>query len=219
MPVQKTKKQAGKPVVKSAASKNSRPPDAKAPSPKGASAKVSLTKTSNGGNGATAKPAPGPSAAKLQLRAFEEAIRLLHKRSFRDAKELFEKARRGPSSEISAKAATHIRVCESRLAAPAPEPKSAEEHYNYAVALLNLQNFGAARRYLERAIEIEPGADHVHYALAACHALSGDAQPAYVSLKRAIELQPRNRMAARQDADFDGVGDQPLFISLLYPEK
>ena len=38
-------------------------------------------------------------------------------------------------------------------------------------------------------------------------------------LKRAIEIQPRNRIAARQDADFAGIANQSPLDRLLYPEK
>ena len=179
-------------------------------------------KSLNGKTGQAAKtePAsPGPSGAKVQLEAFARAIQLLHQRNFREAKDWFEKARQGPSLEVGANAATHVRMCERRLAAPPPEPKSAEEHYNYAVALINLRNLGQARRHLETALEMEPRADHVHYAMAVFRALSGDTSGAYDSLKRAIELQPRNRMVARQDSDFDAIGKNPRFSSLLYPGK
>ena len=110
-------------------------------------------------------------------------------------------------------------MCERRLAAPLPEPKSAEEHYDYAIALMNLRNLEPAARHLEVALKMDPRADHIHYAMGVCLALSGDAQGAYDSLKRAIELQPRNRMGARQDSDLDGIRHQPRINNLLYPEQ
>ena len=41
----------------------------------------------------------------------------------------------------------------------------------------------------------------------------------YENLRRAIELEPRNRIIARQDADFAPLANQPPFDALLYPEK
>jgi len=206
----KTKKPAKKAVSKLAAA-------AKLASPKnGKIADSKKTKMER-----AAKPAPAPSAppaVKAQLQAFERAIQLLHKRNYRDAREWFEKARQGPSLEIAANAMTHVRMCDRRLASPGPQPKSAEEHYNYAVALTNLRDLTQARSHLQLALELEPRADHIHYAMAVCLALSGDSAGAYDSLKRAIELQPRNRMAARQDSDLEGISSQPRFSSLLYPE-
>jgi tetratricopeptide (TPR) repeat protein len=203
MPVHKTKKPAKKTASKSAAAKNAKPSSAKNGRP----------------SRPTAPPPAPPSGAKIQYDAFERAVQLLHKRSFRDAKEMFEKARQGPNLEIAANAATHVRMCERRLAAPLPEPKSAEEHYNYAIALINLRDLPKARRHLEIALQMDSRADHVHYAMGVCLALSGDASGAYDSLKRAIELQPRNRMVARQDSDLDGISNQPRISRLLYPER
>ena len=61
--------------------------------------------------------------------------------------------------------------------------------------------------------------DHIHYALALAQALSGDIAGAHENLKRAIELEPRNRLIARQDADFAPLANQPPFDALVYPEK
>ena len=168
------------------------------------------------------KPAPAPDGrpdAKLQYKTFEKAIQLLQKKSYRDAKDMFEKARQGPSLEISSNAQLHVRMCERRMASPAPAPKSAEELYNYGVALINLRNLEEARKHLSTALEMEPRADHIHYAFGVCLALSGDAPGAYDSLKRAIDLHPRNRMVARQDSDLDAISSQPRFSRLFYPER
>jgi hypothetical protein len=47
--------------------------------------------------------------------------------------------------------------------------------------------------------------------------LSGDLTGAYDSLKRAIELQPRNRAAARQDPDLEEILRHPPIHELLHP--
>ncbi len=163
------------------------------------------------------KQPAGP--AQLQYQTFEKAIQLLQKKHYREAKEMFEKARHGPSLEISSNAQLHVRMCDRRMASPAPGPKSAEEHYNYGVALINLRNLDEARKHLATALELDPRGDHIHYAFGVCLALSGDAPGAYDSLKRAIDLQPRNRMVARQDSDLDAISNQPRFSRLLYPER
>jgi hypothetical protein len=59
----------------------------------------------------------------------------------------------------------------------------------------------------------------VHYALALAQALAGDLAPAHLNLKKAIELEPRNRLTARQDPDFAPIANQPPFDALIYPEK
>ena len=72
---------------------------------------------------------------------------------------------------------------------------------------------------LETALAMTPQADHVHYALALAQALGGDLETARDHLERAIELEPRNRLIARQDADFSAVARHPMFDTLLYPGK
>ena len=77
--------------------------------------------------------------------------------------------------------------------------------------MINARNLAEAKRHLDAALKLDSRAEHVHYALGVCLALSGDLTGAYDSLKRAIELQPRNRMAARQDSDLEEAGRrQPL---------
>ena len=61
-------------------------------------------------------------------------------------------------------------------------------------------------------------ADHVLYALGACQSLAGDLRGAYENLRRAIDLQPNNRRAARQDPDFSAAIERPMFRRLLYPD-
>ena len=156
--------------------------------------------------------------AKHQYDLFERAMQLFHKRDFKQANELFRKATVGPSREVAANSQSHIRMCERRLAAPPPGPKSAEEYYNLGIALINARKLLEAKHNLEAALRLEPSADHVHYALAVSQVLSGEVSGAYDSLKRAIELQPRNRNIARQDPDFDRYSDQPPLDRLLYPD-
>ena len=55
--------------------------------------------------------------------------------------------------------------------------------------------------------------------MAAAQALNGDLTGAHEHLKRAIEIEPRNRLHARQDTDFAHLSHQAPFEALLYPEK
>ncbi len=158
-------------------------------------------------------------AAQTQLKFFEQAVRLFHTRKFAEARELFEKATAGPNREMAHNAELHVRMCDRRLEKPVVDLKTAEEHYNYGVAMINARNLGEARQHLERALQMEPQADHVLFALALSKGLEGDVEAASELLKRAIELEPRNRLAARQDADFALFADHPQMQALLFPEK
>ncbi|MEO8370041.1 MAG: tetratricopeptide repeat protein [Candidatus Solibacter sp.] len=160
-----------------------------------------------------------PTPAAVQLAAYEGAMRLFHARKLGEARGFFLEASAGPGRDVAQRAQLHIAMCDRRLEQAAVSFGSAEEYYNYGVALLNLRNAVEARTHLEKALTIDPSADHIHYALALAHALTGDLAGAHDNLRRAIELDPRNRMMARQDADFAPLVNQAAFRSLLFPEK
>jgi len=164
-------------------------------------------------------PAGGGTSAPSQRGSFEAAMKLFHARKLREAREWFVAALEGPERDVAQRAQLHIAMCDRRLEQAPVNLCSAEDYYNYGVALINTHKPGEARVQLEKALEISPGAEHIHYALALAQALSGDHLNAYANLKRAIELEPRNRLIARQDADFAPLANQPPFDSLLFPER
>lgn len=168
---------------------------------------------------ASAAAAEARNLAQAQLKAFEHAVRLFNAAKFADAREQFAKAVGGPNREMGHNAELHIRMCDRRLTKPVVDLKTAEEHYNYGVAMVNARNLTDARQHLESALHLQPDADHVHYALALCKGLCGDIDGAHENLKRAIELEPRNRISARQDADFGGFSTHPQIQQLLFPDK
>jgi tetratricopeptide (TPR) repeat protein len=174
-------------------------------------------RVSTGGKTLSTVPpsAPGPS----QMELFEEGMRLFHARQFQQARDLFVPAMRGPDRAVAHRAGLHASMCERRLESHGVVLNTPEEHYNYAVTLINSRDIPSAQKHLRSALDADPAADHVLYALAACHCLAGDLQQAYENLKRAIDLQPRNRLAARQDPDFAGMADHQAFARLLYPDR
>ncbi len=154
-----------------------------------------------------------------QLQLFDRAIQLFRAQNFTQAREHFVQAVDGEQHAIAQAARAHISMCDRRLAKPALNLSTVEDHYNYAVERINARDIATARHHLDIAQGMDMGADHIFYAQAVCASLSGDSRNAYENLKRAIEIAPRNRLAARQDADFAAVAQQPLIQQLLYPEK
>jgi tetratricopeptide (TPR) repeat protein len=181
--------------------------------------KPQASKAGNTSDPANSTSAGGPPAPPNQFTSFEAAMKLFHARQFKEARELFALAIRGPERDVANRAQLHLAMCDRRLQQITVNLGSAEDYYNYGVALINSRNLPEARTHLEKALEMSPAADHVHYALALAQALSGDLVNAQQNLKRAIELEPRNRLIARQDADFAPLANQPPFDALIYPEK
>jgi hypothetical protein len=64
-----------------------------------------------------------------------------------------------------------------------------------------------------------PQADYLFYALALARGLAGDLHAAHAYLRRSIELDPRNRIAARNDPDFAAFARLSPVAELLYPER
>ena len=173
----------------------------------------------DGANGQSSRQPTGGAPSRSQMESFGEGMHLFHARQLGEAKELFLAATSGPDRAVSHRAALHARMCDSRLESSSVVLSTPDDHYNYAITLINSRNFAAAQEHLRAALAAEPSADHVLYALAACQGLTGDLQGAYENLKRAIDLQPSNRLAARHDPDFAPFTGHTVFARLLYPDK
>jgi len=159
-------------------------------------------------------PLPRPVPDKQQL-LYEEAVRTFQAQRYDRAEALFQKVIQGPNRTLAHHAKVHSQICRARLHPPEVKLKTAEDHYNYAVTMMNARRLDEAAKHLETAITMTPQADYLHYALAATKALAGKADEACERLRKAIELQPRNRVLARGDADFAAVLDYPPIAFLL----
>lgn len=176
-------------------------------------------KMNSKGKTAVASPAGAGesiSAADAQLRRYEDAYRLFRSQNYAQAKAAFELAVDGPQRELTHNARLHVAMCERRMQSAQVDFATAEEHYNYAIARLNVRDLPTARRHFDAALAMAPNGDHIYYGLALSCGLSGDYQGCYENLKRAIDLQPKNRLIARQDPDFNLIVQHPVFHQLLY---
>jgi tetratricopeptide (TPR) repeat protein len=151
---------------------------------------------------ATTVAAEAPSPAKIQLKTYEQAVGLFSQRNLPEALERFTEAAKGPDAPVADKARSYAQVCERRMVSAEPQLHTAEDHFNYGVERLNSRDFERALHHFERALALQPNAEHVCFTMALCCGLSGDGTGAYENLKRAIDLEPRNRILARQDPEF-----------------
>jgi tetratricopeptide (TPR) repeat protein len=154
------------------------------------------------------------------MKIYDEALVLFHQQRFQRAKQELEKVLDGPSKELADRARMHLKIAEQRMK-PTQEqnPKTADEHYQRGVAMMNLGRWDDARESLDKARKLAAKADHIVYALAALDCLTGEADAALGNLKIAIELNSANRFHARNDEDFAFLQEDPRFTELLYPEK
>lgn len=150
---------------------------------------------------------------------FERATAAFQKQDFGEARKLFSLAAAGPAVELAHAAQMYMRMCERRLGSGDADVKSPEQLYTLGVSLLNQGDYDGAAAALEAALQKQPDADHFHYALALCKGQHGDLAAAAGHLRRAIELQPSNRIAARNDADFHAIAQHAPIRELLSGER
>lgn len=180
-----------------------------------------------------AKPLPPPpppavdkqaeQAAKaerqLELRQseyYEKAVEYFNTRKFSRALPLLEKAAEGPNATLRHRAHVYADICSRQISNEKVELKTADDHYNYGVKLMNDRRLAEAEQHLQRALRLAPKAGHVLYANAVLSALQGNAESAFGNLKRAIEIDPLNRVLALNDADLGSVLGHPPIAQLLH---
>lgn len=159
-------------------------------------------------------------ATQQQLKAYEDGLKQFQQQRFQAAKEMLERVTQGPHKELADRARIHLRICMQRLSRSAQHPvKTAEDHYNQGITMMNLGRWDDAREHLDRARKAAPKADHIVYAMAALDCLTGEAESSMENLKLAIQLRADNRYRARNDEDFAFLQEDPRFTELLYPER
>jgi tetratricopeptide (TPR) repeat protein len=157
-----------------------------------------------------------PRPVDLQLKIWDAAVQLFSKRRYAEAAPLFREAAAGPAVHVADKARSYEQICERQSAKAQVEFRTAEDHFYYGVERLNAGDLQQARSHLSQALRLQPEGDHILYTMALCCGFSGDGNGACENLKRAIDLEPRNRVMARQDSEFTSLAQQfPALRALL----
>lgn len=166
------------------------------------------------------KPAPDEQQVRFTqtLQGYEQALKLLQAQKYEKAKSLLEKVIESGISELADRAKVHVNICNQQLAHIQNTFNTPEEHYDFAVSLMNLGDFVTAREHLEILSTQRPNLDFVWYGLAVLECLTGRTSESLQHLAEAIRLNPGNRFQARNDSDFRNMADDPRFTELLYPE-
>lgn len=159
-----------------------------------------------------------PVDVKQQNDRFNKAMELFHARDFKKARDLFEQVSEGPNKGLAFSARTHQRMCEQRLEKQHVKLESAEDFYNYGIALTNQRRLDEAEKHLRQAIQLND-TDHHQYALAASLALAGKVDEAARHLEAAIRMEPSNRISIRNDSDFSEHLSHPAIQAILSPQK
>jgi tetratricopeptide (TPR) repeat protein len=130
-----------------------------------------------------------------------------------------EGAGRPHASELTDRAAVHLSTCNQHLERSTTQQfKSVEEHYDYAVSLMNVGDYVTAREHIEKLLKQSPKTDFVIYGLAALDCLTGHVEDSLKHLDEALRLNAGLRFQARNDSDFHNLAEDPRFTELLYPD-
>jgi len=155
------------------------------------------------------------------LKQYEAAVRLLYSHEYEKARGAFEKviAAFGDDKEVVERSKIHIRLCEQKIARKPAAPRTLDEHYNFAIALMNEGKYEESLDHLNKALKSNPKCDYVIYAVAITHCRTGNFDRALANLQAAIGLRPENRFLAQRDSDFEVLKQDSRFISLVFPDQ
>jgi len=176
---------------------------------------------------------PGPKVVVRELRvptkqfagavaALEAGIKLMYSEDYGKAVKAFNKviADYPEEPEIQASAKARIHACEKKLQERARAIyRTADDHYNVAVAMMNSGDLDTAMAHLQSALKLSPKADHILYAMAAANALKGNRDQALTYLKQSIHHRAENRFQALQDNDFAVLAEEQAFKDLVAPPE
>ncbi len=159
--------------------------------------------------------APAPRVVQHEQQAeYAKAVEHFNARRFAKAAVHFRKVLDGSDVALRHRAEVHLRICQKQTES-APKLKTADEHYTYAVTLINERELDEAEGHLDAALKQQKSGAHLHYAKAVVAALRGDAGGASERLREAIALDPQNRILARKDADLEAVAADARIRALL----
>ena len=167
---------------------------------------------------APAKSGSSSSVNSAALQQYQGAVQLVQQGKFDRALAAFQKLLPAAPFEIVERCRMYIQTCQRQISKSGLAFVTPEERYDYAVSQLNGGYFEEAGEQFRGIIADFPNADYAYYGLAVLDSITGRAQGCLDNLAKAIELNPKNRLQARSDNDFQNMVDDPRFTELLYPE-
>lgn len=166
-----------------------------------------------------AKPGSHSSTATAPIfQQYQAAVQLVQQGKYDRAITALEKVMSSAPPEIVERCRMYVNSCRKQLDKQGLAFVTSGERYDYAVSQINAGDFEEAAKELKGILADDPNADFAHYGLALLYSITGKTQDCLDSLAQAIEMNPKNRLQARSDNDFQSMVDDPRFTELLYPE-
>lgn len=149
---------------------------------------------------------------------YQAALQALQQGKYEKALLAFEQLEATAPAEMKERCRMYVQTCRGQMEIHSLTFPTPEEHYDYAVSLFNTGYLEEAREQMNDIVRSFPAADYAYYGLAILDSIAGRTQECLKNLDLAIELNPRNRLQARVDSDFQSMMDDPRFTDLLYPD-
>ena len=165
------------------------------------------------------KSAPEDPRMTQALQSYEAGLRAMQEHKYDKARTALEKVLAGPIKVLADRARAHLAACNRQLERPTgTQFKTPEEHFDFAVSLINDGDYIGAREHLEKILKQSPKTDFAVYGLAALDCLTGHVEDSLKRLEEALRINPSLRFQARNDSDFQNLAEDPRFTELLYPD-
>ncbi|MEM8960408.1 MAG: hypothetical protein AAGD38_02935 [Acidobacteriota bacterium] len=157
-------------------------------------------------------PPPESPASDPAMEHFEGALPFMHKGEWAKAAELLRKVvETSDGRRLKDRARQMLAACERRIPAEDGSAGILDDPYLHAVYEKNRGNLDTALEVLGDNVDGERAA----YLRASILALDGQGDEALELLETAIELEPKNRVHAYHDPDFESLRGQDGFRRLL----
>lgn len=147
-----------------------------------------------------------------QLAVFERGLKALHQNNWKEASKYFEKIlEETGESDLAQRSRRYLGVCRQNLARSGPTP---DDPFLLAVYESNRGNYDEALALCSRGGR-QSKDERFAYLAASVYSLKGDLEKASKFLALAIELNPKNRIHAYHDSDFEALRDSSEYRHLL----
>ncbi len=117
--------------------------------------------------------------------------------------------------ELHERARLYLAVCERAMGPQAQPLKGADEKILAATVALNRRDVDEALAILRGAAAADSRHHYVQYMLALAYAQRADAEAACRHLTKAIALDPKNRLQAQHERDFDPIRRSQSFLDAI----
>jgi predicted Zn-dependent protease len=155
------------------------------------------------------------------MRLYEDGVTGMQKHKFEAAQKALQKLvdEYPEERELDERARLYLAVCDRELTPEVADVQTAEDRLYAATIALNSGSVDEALQHLKTVVRDEPENPRVQYMFAIAYALANEADLAVAYLERSIELEPDNRILARQEPDFDHLHEDARFEVLTASEE